>query len=100
MTCQRGPFSPSLNAEATPQIALWFPASFVLKKLCPGSGCPREPGTQWSGGSSCQDPNCPQREPWHLITQASELMNHGALGAAGPGSAASERTSRAEGKPT
>lgn len=38
VACQRGPFSRSLNAEATPQIALWFPASFVLKNFVQGLG--------------------------------------------------------------
>lgn len=37
-----------------------------------------KPGIQWSRGSTCRDPNWPPREPWPLITQAWESVNHGA----------------------
>lgn len=35
---QRGPFSPSLNAEATPSMAHWFPAPCALTNFAWGLG--------------------------------------------------------------
>ena len=47
--------SPSCNAEATPHIALWFPASFLFKNLAQGLGVLLSQAPSGLEGSSCQN---------------------------------------------